>query len=260
VTHRKRDAYLKDERELSRYLLDRVEDEFRLVVGNIGLELEGRELRHAILAAEEWLDTVRHLERRGLPPDVVLAMLDLEDQWGDEPEAAGYAEALASELAELGYEARVEFDEEHGVETVVCQVAVDGRSWEVQLGRVVGESGHFRRARRQLRQITPFRVGPYHLERNGERRTVGTLAELVEHVYEVAKKGLNIQRYKGLGEMNPRQLWETTMDPESRRLLQVTIEDAAEADRLFTILMGDAVEPRRDFIQRNALEVRNLDI
>ena len=82
----------------------------------------------------------------------------------------------------------------------------------------------------------------------------------MQEILETGKKGLAIQRYKGLGEMNPTQLWETTMNPETRSLLQVTLEDITGVDEIFTILMGDEVEPRRNFIQQHALEVRNLDV
>jgi DNA gyrase subunit B len=261
VSRKKKEVYLGDDNDLSRFLLDRVEDEFRLVIGTTGHELAGRELRHAILAAQDWNLSLEYLERRGWPQDIVLAALDTEARWDGGVGGDGFAEALANELRELGYEeTRIELDEEHGVPEVLCRVGVNGRGREVRLGQLLGASGHYRRARYQLERVEALRVGPFHLDRNGDRETLASLHELVGRVYEVAKKGLNIQRYKGLGEMNPRQLWETTMDPERRRLLQVTVEDAARADELFTILMGDAVEPRRHFIETNALEARNLDI
>ena len=261
VSRKKKETYLRDDADLSNFLLNRVEDEYRLVIGATGRELAGRELRRALLAAEDWSQSLDNLESRGWPRDVVLAALDTEASREAGPGSPEFAEALANELRELGYEeTRVELDEEHGVREVVCTVGVNGRGRDVRLSQLLGSSGHYRRARQQLSQVEAIRVGPFHLERNGERETLASLRDLVSRVYEIAKKGLYIQRYKGLGEMNPRQLWETTMNPEGRRLLEVTIEDATRADELFTILMGDAVEPRRQFIETYALEARNLDI
>ncbi len=110
-------------------------------------------------------------------------------------------------------------------------------------------------------EIAALHKGPCTVaDGSGKEAMTRSIEELIRTVMDFAKNGLSMQRYKGLGEMNPEQLWETTMNPESRTLLKVTMEDAVGADEIFSILMGDAVEPRREFIEKNALDVVNLDI
>jgi DNA gyrase subunit B len=108
--------------------------------------------------------------------------------------------------------------------------------------------------------VAPFTISDKAKETNTEDLVIQDKKQLLSYVLEESKKGLAVQRYKGLGEMNPDQLWETTMNPAKRNLLQVKVEDVVDTDEIFTILMGEEVEPRREFIQTNALEVSTLDI
>jgi DNA gyrase subunit B len=128
------------------------------------------------------------------------------------------------------------------------------------LPREFFESAEYQRIAELARTLAGLIGEGAFVTRGSERREVGSFKEAMNWLLEQAKKGQSIQRYKGLGEMNPEQLWDTTINPETRRLLQVKIDDAVAADDIFTTLMGDQVEPRREFIEKNALSVTNLDV
>ncbi len=153
----------------------------------------------------------------------------------------------------------LERDEEHGVFDVVLQQGQNGHTREVRIGNDFVVSAEFRALYSAYEEIRELDQPPLTVVDGGET-TVPSREALVEHILAEGKKGLAMSRYKGLGEMNADELWETTMDPATRTLLQVRLEDDEVAENIFTTLMGDAVEPRRQFIEENALNVRNLDI
>ena len=163
-------------------------------------------------------------------------------------------------MTELGHDVlSVAKDEEHGLYALAARSSSHGkRDFTVNFGLI--QAVEFRRLRRLLPDVSPLMSQPLLVSQGDEDKALESKEELLEYLMESGKKGLTIQRYKGLGEMNPDQLWETTMDPERRTVLEVRLEDAVKADDLFSVLMGDAVEPRRKFIEENALDVQDLDV
>jgi DNA gyrase subunit B len=160
-------------------------------------------------------------------------------------------------LDKAGYKTDLTEDEEHGlweIETVTNSGAA------VSIDYNFASYVEFQKAVELFMKLEDRLTPPFIAGENGNSEEIATREALLDRVLTAAKKDLSIQRYKGLGEMNPEQLWETTMNPETRTLLQVRIDDAVETDEIFTVLMGDSVEPRRKFIEDNALDVRNLDI
>ncbi|MGZ5380821.1 MAG: DNA gyrase subunit B, partial [Thermoanaerobaculia bacterium] len=258
----KKEVFLKDEKEYARFLLARIGDDRALTAEPSERTLSGGALMALVTGLSDWRALVSRLAVRGFPEALVRTLVK---QKLNEPGALkdrARLERAAHEFAAVVESFAIVKDEEHDGFAVHVTQAVNGVTKTGIVDAAFLSGYEMKRAVDLAATLDGFLDGPYRLRTNGngDERVLATLGEAVDAVLESAKKGLTINRYKGLGEMNPETLWETTMNPATRRLLQVRVEDAVEADSIFTILMGDAVEPRREFIETNALNVANLDI
>ncbi len=269
VKRGKKEEYIKDEAAMIHYLMRMATTDMTVQAAGGKDVIEGRELA-------KWLEMIdefkRYCERasRRLAGDSHLLNVLLEAFGGkkgvlrkpgatlrkvfQDNDAMARVEGV---LAKAGYETDLAPDEEHGL-VKIDTTTLSGVS--VVIDWNFASYVEFQKAVELFMSLEDKLAPPFITGENGLSEEIPTREALLDKVLAAAKKDLSIQRYKGLGEMNPEQLWETTMNPEKRTLLQVRIDDAVETDEIFTVLMGDAVEPRRRFIEDNALDVRNLDV
>jgi DNA gyrase subunit B len=259
ITRGSEKIYLKDDQEFKQYLIQRGAEKKRLQLSS-GASLESKELADTLQLINNYQEYLGRFEKRGLPREVVRIVLDknLTDRQLLQDEER--LRVLAENLEATGrWTAWTEPDEEHQTLALLIRHKKNGAN-PIRLDWDLLGGSDLKTLVKLDRELMHFKNPPHILEGKNRTWDITTPEDLVNIILEEGQKGLTVQRFKGLGEMNPEQLWETTMDPETRTLLKVNIIDASQADDIFTILMGDKVEPRREFIQNNVLELNELDI
>lgn len=260
VVQGKQETYLKDEEELSVYLLKRATDKQEVYLSGAEKPLDSEQLDHLLKIFSRYEDWLERQSKKGIHKGVleeIVRFFSVSKRSSAEHESIS---ALKAELEKAGYEVtETESDEEPGSTNLEIVQPTNGHE-RFLLEYEFLRSPEFKKLIELYDQMEILHQTPYRVKNPQREVEITQPRELFLFLTEEAKKGLGIQRYKGLGEMNPEQLWETTMDPERRTFLQVKIEDEYKADELFTTLMGDKVEPRREFIQYYALDFRELDV
>jgi DNA gyrase subunit B len=269
VKRGKTESYVKDDAELNATLLrDALADASLHLGGDAAVELTGEALEKLArqhidyqLIVDKW---ARRYERPLLEQLPYLPVVRHEDL-ANAATMQAWARELETRLGARGDKARsyrVELEVNAGGQPVRLNIfrTEHGLTTEKHVQKEFFDSVEYRRIAEYATALKSIDGAGAHVEKGDQRKDVRTFADAMTWLMDQAKKGQTIQRYKGLGEMNPEQLWDTTVNPQTRRLVQVRIEDAVAADDLFTTLMGDQVEPRREFIEKNALAVANLDV
>ncbi len=264
----KQELYLKDDAALNAYLISSAVDNAELVADPAAPAITGEALEKLLRDYQGALDQIERLSHR-FDTSVLSALLEHQpitpELWADTPAMQAWLDGIAIRLAASGlgkprYKLSLrQAQNEHPAAIEVVREQ-HGLSHTLLLPQPFFAGAEFRPILHVSQQLAGLIQVDAVVRRGTASRGVARFADVRGWLLDEAKKGRTIQRFKGLGEMNPEQLWETTVNPETRRMLQVGVEDAFAADQMFSMLMGEAVEPRRDFIEANALKVANLDI
>jgi DNA gyrase subunit B len=256
VKRGKSERYIRDERDFARELMKRATED-HIVKAKEGVSLQGSGLTSFLLNVQEFEALQAKLARRLKDGGLVAALAEHGLDKKSDFEEKKTVEKLLKEIdkAKLKLAGNVTFDEEHSLHQIEF-----GPPHNQKINWALASTAEYKRLRALAKQIEEFNKPPFVIARNGDKATKENASDVLAYVMEDAKKDFTITRFKGLGEMNPAQLWETTMNADTRTLLKVKLEDVVEAEKIFTTLMGENVEDRRKFIEENALEVVNLDI
>jgi DNA gyrase subunit B len=259
----KSEKYIKDDKEFTREILRRATEnlsvEYGTPVEGVPNKVEGGDLRAFLMSLDEVAEVAKRLERRVRDPRVVDVLSDITlpiDTKADLQNEES-VNKVAGKMREAKLELVVERDEEHSAWMIGYKDPTNATRYINPEFLAMPE---FRRTRALMKTVAKYNQAPFVLVRETQRQTISNWRDLLNTVKSEGTREVNVQRYKGLGEMNAEQLWETTMNIEKRTLLQVDLNDFAEAEPIFSTLMGEDVESRRRFIEDNALDVRNLDV
>jgi DNA gyrase subunit B len=266
VKKNRQERYVKDDDELNAYFMDMSLQDAKLFVNTEAPAIQGEALETLVVAYQALIQTLMG-SRRKYPEELTQALVKVDkltpELMSDETAVQQWSESFIEVLRQnpdANPAVAVQFDPETNVYVPEVTLLLKGVSEKIALPLNFLSGPEYRAIAAMIDQLHGLLEAGAFIQR-GERRTdVEHFSEAFDWLQKEARRGVDLQRYKGLGEMNPEQLWETTMDQSVRRMLRVSVDDAIGADRMFTTLMGDHVEPRREFIEKNALSVVNLDV
>ncbi|MBI5374629.1 MAG: DNA topoisomerase (ATP-hydrolyzing) subunit B [Candidatus Schekmanbacteria bacterium] len=263
--------YMKDDKEMNDFLLSKGCEKIKVLSSSDNQQITTKKLVAALKDVKDFYFLLDKLSKKGTEPILLKKLLnvfaDEEVDFSDHKSVSGLAEKVKKVVTKskaenemFSFDYNIDWNEAKGTYFIFFTIARAGRKYELVVDREFSELVEIKELVALYKKASMFETEEIKIQDNGNTVKMRDGRELLKYILDIGKKGFNISRYKGLGEMNPQQLWETTMNPETRRLLQVRVDDQVEADEVFTILMGDQVEERKNFIQVYAKQVKNLDI